>query len=47
LENALLEQLEWKIEGLKPYAVTADETLVRQIAQNDIHKGYTIAANGF
>ncbi|MDD2437119.1 MAG: nucleoside phosphorylase [Massilibacteroides sp.] len=47
LEKALLEQLDWKIEGLKPYVVSADESLIRQIARNDIHKGYTIAANGF
>lgn len=46
-EKALLEQLDWKIEGLKPYVVSATPSLVQQIVKNDIHKGNTIAANGF
>ena len=47
LEEELLRQLEWKIEGLKPYAVSADASLVEQINLNDLHHGCTIAANGF
>ncbi len=46
-ENELLKQLEWKIEGLKPYVVASDASLVEQITQNDIVRGNTIAANGF
>ena len=46
-EQALLQQLDWKIEGLKPYAVKADTTLIEQITRNDILRGTTIAANGF
>ena len=47
LEDELVRQLEWKITGLKPYVVTADQTLTAQIAHNDIICGMTIAANGF
>ncbi|WP_329903018.1 nucleoside phosphorylase [Porphyromonas pogonae] len=46
-EEALLEQLDWKIEGLKPYVVKSDNSLIEQITQNDILRGNTIAANGF
>jgi Uridine phosphorylase len=46
-EVELLKQLDWKIEGLKPYVVSADASLVEQIVKNDIRKGNTIAANGF
>lgn len=46
-ETALLQQLEWEIEGLLPYVVSADTSLVDQIAQEDIIRGTTIAANGF
>lgn len=48
-EEALLEGLEWKIEGLKPYVVSANEALLNQMVGTDgrIIKGCTIAANGF
>ena len=46
-EAELLKQLDWKIEGLKPYVVSADASLVEQIVRDDIRKGNTIAANGF
>lgn len=48
-EKALLEQLEWKIDGLKPYVVSSDSSLMEQIVGTDgkIIKGSTIAANGF
>lgn len=46
-ESALTQQLDWKIDGLKPYVVSADASLVEQIVKNDIRRGNTIAANGF
>lgn len=46
-EKEILKQLDWKIDGLKPYVVPADSSLVEQIVKDDIHKGNTIAANGF
>ncbi len=46
-EEQLIKQLEWKIEGLKPYAVSSDAALIEQITRSDIIRGNTIAANGF
>ncbi|WP_455642202.1 nucleoside phosphorylase [Parabacteroides johnsonii] len=46
-ESELIRQLEWKLNGIKPYVVSADPSLVEQITQNDIIRGVTIAANGF
>ncbi|WP_314813099.1 nucleoside phosphorylase [Porphyromonas endodontalis] len=48
-EKALAQQLDWKIEGLKPYVVSADAELLERIVGNDgrIIKGSTIACNGF
>lgn len=48
-EKALTQQLDWKIEGLKPYVVSADVELLERIVGNDgrIIKGSTIACNGF
>ncbi len=48
-EKALIQQLDWKIEGLKPYVVSADAELLERIVGNDgrIIKGSTIACNGF
>ena len=48
-EKALTQQLDWKIEGLKPYVVSADAELLERIIGNDgrIIKGRTIACNGF
>lgn len=46
-EAALQNQLEWKIEGLKPYVIPADKMLTDRICGEDILRGVTIAANGF
>ena len=46
-ESELIRQLEWKLNGIKPYVVSADPSLVEQITQYDIIRGVTIAANGF
>lgn len=47
LEEQLIKQLDWKVEGLKPYVVSADQSLIEQICKDDVVKGMTIAANGF
>ncbi|MDR2384193.1 MAG: nucleoside phosphorylase [Tannerella sp.] len=47
LENQLLKEIDWKIQGVRPYAVSADKSLIEQICKDDIIKGITIAANGF
>ena len=47
LEEALLRQLDWRIVGIRPYAVAADASLIEQICGDDILRGVTIAANGF
>ena len=46
-EEALIQQLDWQLEGLRPYVVPADPSLVEQICGSDILRGNTIAANGF
>lgn len=46
-EKALIQQLDWQLEGLRPYVVPADPSLVEQICGSDILRGNTIAANGF
>ena len=46
-EAALQYQLEWKIEGLKPYVIPAEKTLTDRICREYILRGVTIAANGF
>ena len=46
-EEALISQLDWHIEGLHPYVVAADKSLIQQICQDDVLRGNTIAANGF
>ncbi len=48
-EKALIDQLEWKLDGLKPYVAISDPSLIEQIVGNDgkILRGNTIAANGF
>lgn len=46
-EAELLKQLDWKIEGLKPYVVPSDSSLLEQICSPEIIRGNTIAANGF
>ena len=47
-EAELIKQLEWKIEGLKPYVVQAPRDLLdRMMEGTNIVKGATIACNGF
>ena len=46
-ESELIHQLDWKIDRLLPYVVSADPSLIDQITSNDILRGTTIAANGF
>ncbi len=48
-EQELCKQLNWKIDGLKPYVVSANKELMEQIVGHDgkILRGCTIAANGF
>ena len=43
----MLRQLDWTIDGLRPYVVPADPSLLEQITLDDIQRGITIAANGF
>ena len=45
MEEALMRQLDWRIVGVRPYVVSADLSLVEQIAGNDFVRGMTIAAN--
>jgi len=47
IEDELLRQLGWSIPGIRPYVVSADPSLLEQIAKDDIIRGMTIAANGF
>ena len=46
-ESELLRQLDWQIEGVRPYVVAADVDLLNRVAANDMVRGITIAANGF
>ena len=46
-EEALIQQLDWQLEGLRPYVVPAEPSLIEQICGSDILRGNTIAANGF
>jgi uridine phosphorylase len=46
-EGELLRRLPWPPEGVRPYAVQADATLVKQIARNDMLRGVTLTASGF
>jgi uridine phosphorylase len=47
LENCFLKAIDWKIQGIHPYIVSADRSLTEQICKDDIIRGITIAANGF
>ena len=47
IENELISRLNWNITGIRPYVVSADTSLIEQIAKDDIIRGMTIAANGF
>ena len=46
-EQALIDQLSWSVEGLRPYVVSSCPQLLDQIWQGDVLRGNTIAANGF
>ena len=46
-ESFVLKHLKWYRKGIDPYVVTADPTLLDQIAADDIIRGITVAANGF
>jgi phosphorylase family protein len=46
-EQALIDQLSWSVEGLRPYVVSSCPQLLDQICQGDVLRGNTIAANGF
>lgn len=46
-ETELRTQLAWSLNGIYPYVVSADASLIEQIAKNDVIRGVTIAANGF
>ena len=47
MEDELIRQLEWGVTGIHPYVVSADTSLIEQIAKDDIIRGITIATNGF
>lgn len=47
MEAQLMQQLAWQPSGIRPYVVASDSSLLEQIAQNDMVRGLTIAANGF
>lgn len=47
-EAELMKQLEWKIEGLKPYVVKAPQDMIDQfVTPGGVVPGATIACNGF
>ena len=46
-ENALVDFIHYPKKAARPYVVKANEELMNRIAQNDMVKGCTIAANGF
>lgn len=47
MEHELMSQLTWPIEGVRPYVVSANASLVERIATDRFIMGMTIAANGF
>ncbi|WP_165155140.1 nucleoside phosphorylase [Parabacteroides sp. ZJ-118] len=47
LESELVKQLDWRLNGIRPYVVSADPSLIEQITRDDMVRGTTIAANGF
>lgn len=47
IEYELIRQLGWIINGIQPYVIAADASLIEQITKDDIIRGMTIAANGF
>ena len=47
LEEAFKQHMQWDIIKGSPYVAIADTTLIDQIAQDDMVRGYTIACGGF
>ncbi len=46
-ENALVDFIHYPAKAARPYVVSANPELVNRIAQSDMMRGCTIAANGF
>lgn len=46
-EKALVDFIGYPKKAAVPYIVKADEELIERIARDDMHRGCTIAANGF
>lgn len=46
-ENALVDFIHYPAKAARPYVVSANPELVERIAQSDMMRGCTIAANGF
>lgn len=46
-EQALVDFIHYPAKAARPYVVAANEELVNRIAQDDMMRGCTIAANGF
>ncbi len=47
-ENELMKQLDWQINGLKPYVVKAPDDMIKQfVISSNVIPGATIACNGF
>lgn len=46
-EKALVEAIGYPKKAAVPYVVAADKELVERIASTDMHRGCTIASNGF
>jgi len=47
LEDAFKKHMQWNPIKGAPYVSVADQDLIRQIAQDDMIKGYTVACGGF
>lgn len=47
MEDAFLERVNWRVEGVRPYVVSADPELVERIATDRFIRGVTLTANGF
>ena len=47
LEEAFKQHMQWEPIKGSPYVAVADETLIRQIAGDDMVRGYTISCGGF
>ena len=47
MEKAFCEHMQWNPIKGAPYVAVADKTLIDQVAQDDMVKGYTVACGGF